>query len=183
MSIYNEKSAAVRRELTARIVALMKDNNLTEVDFIEEELDDPTYVMVPMNSGDWYESIVKKVSLVGDGIELHCRDEYVDAVLDGNDLACLPPERLESLRRNILQTLGLADTSDPGTPEAGCPVCEGGQEECDGNYRSKASITLAGGKLPVLTVRQEDWAGRDPDATCITIDFCPFCGRKLRKPR
>ena len=60
-----------------------------------------------------------------------------------------------------------------------CPVCEGCTTKSDENYQSKSSIAFVGGKLPVLTTLHEDWAGRDPDTTCITINFCPFCGRKL----
>ncbi len=182
MQTNSDKIAALRRDITAQIVALMKDNKLEELELLEkEELDDPTYVMVLCNSGDWHESVVNRVRLVGDGIELHCSDEYVDAVLGSSELACNPLERLESSRQNILQTLGLPDNSDSRKPEAGCSVCGGEKENHDENYQSKASITLVGGRLPVLTVQQDDWAGRDPDTTCATINFCPFCGRKLTK--
>jgi hypothetical protein len=112
-----DKIAALRREIISQIVATMKENNLEELELLDEnELDDPTYVLVRCNNGDWCESVVKKVSVVGEGIELHCNDENVDAVLGSAELACNPLERLESVRQNILQTLELPDLSsvDPG---------------------------------------------------------------------
>ncbi len=115
-----EKISVLRDELTAQIVALMKENNLEELELLEEEeLDDPTYILFPSDKGNWYEAVVRKVILVGNDFELQCydNDDNVDAVIGSAELACNALERLESIRQNILQTLEITDIS-PVDPEA-----------------------------------------------------------------
>jgi hypothetical protein len=112
MQTNEDKIAALRRDITALIAALMKGNNLEEIELLDEdELDDPTKILIQCNNGDWCEAVVKKVSLADDGIEIHCEGHYenISAVLDSTELACNPPECLESVRQNIFQTLGLED--------------------------------------------------------------------------
>jgi sulfite reductase alpha subunit-like flavoprotein len=110
MQTNEDKITALRREITAQIVALMKENNLEELEFDEDKLEDPTYVLWANNDGDWYESIVKKVSLVsGSGIVLYCDDENGTAIMNLFDLACQHLDWLENIRKNIIQTLDLAD--------------------------------------------------------------------------
>ncbi len=111
MQTNNQKINALRSDITAQIVALMKNNNLKEVEFIEEELDDPTYVLWADNDGEWSESIVKKVSLCGEGIELHCDDEHGKVDIESHELACNHLGWLENIRQNILQALEITDTS------------------------------------------------------------------------
>ncbi len=114
MQTNNDKIAALRREITAQIVALMKNNELEELELLEEdELDDPTYILFPSDKGNWYESVVRKVVLIGGDIELQCYDEddNVDAVIGSSELACNVLERLESIRQNVIQTLEITDIS------------------------------------------------------------------------
>ncbi len=113
MSKYTEKIDALRREITVEIVALMREHSLDEVKFDEVIIDDPTYVLWQANSGNWHESIVKKVVLSGDGFELYCDDENGSAVLGSAEMSCNRLENLEGVRMNILQHLSLSDeTSD-----------------------------------------------------------------------
>ncbi len=104
------------------------------------------------------------------------RHDWVNVEADGLEDAKRKAREIEA---SMLYSMDLTAIPDLRTLKMVCPVCECGETKSDENYQSKSSITLVGGRLPVLTVQHDDWAGRDPDTTCTTINFCPFCGRKL----
>jgi hypothetical protein len=104
------------------------------------------------------------------------RHDWVEVEAEKLDEA---KQKAGEIEASAMYAMDLTVIPDLRTLRKVCPVCEGDKEKYDDNYQSKCSISLVGGKLPVLTVQQEDWAGRDADTICTTIMFCPYCGRKL----
>jgi hypothetical protein len=114
MQTNSYKIAALRREITAQIVALMKENNLKELELntepdVPEGQCDPIDVLWADNDGDWYESPVQKVILAGDSIELYCDNEHGCVTIESYEFACNHLGWLEEIRQGIIITLGLSD--------------------------------------------------------------------------
>lgn len=112
MQTNNDKISALRREITAQIVALMKEHNLEEIelntdDDTPEGLCDPVYVLWADDDGNWSESPVKKVILDGENIQLFCDNEHGRVIIGPCEFACQMVEWLEEIRLGILKTLGL----------------------------------------------------------------------------
>lgn len=107
-----DKIHALRRVITAQIVAMMKEHNLEEIelntdDDTPEGLCDPAYVHWADNDGYWFEAPVKKVILNSDGIELYCENEHGHVIIGPLDFACQMVEWLEDIRMGIIKTLGI----------------------------------------------------------------------------
>jgi hypothetical protein len=117
-----------------------------------------------------------KVAVSKDGRFL--RHDWIDVEANNLDEA---RQKAREIKASTMYAMDLTASPDLRTLRKVCPVCEGGKVECDENYQSKSTITFVGGDRPVLCVVHEDCAGRDHDTTCTTINFCPFCGRKLTK--
>ena len=104
------------------------------------------------------------------------RHDWVNVEADSLGDAKLKAREIKS---SMLYAMDLAATPNLRTLKKVCPFCECDEIKSDDNYQSMSSISLVGGELPVLTVQHKDWNGGNPDTTCTTIYFCPFCGRKL----
>jgi len=109
----NDRIKALRREIIARIVATMKEHGLREVrlntdDDTPEGQADPVYVLWVDDNGNWYEAPVKRVTMDGEYIRLHCEDDNDgDVTIESHEFACRNLYWLEEIRQAITKTLGL----------------------------------------------------------------------------
>lgn len=107
----------LKQEVVVSIISILKENNLTELEF-PEELEDRTYVVWFDDDGNVYETTVDKISLcedlTGEGIsiDVHDEDSNCSDTLYYHDLGLQNLYWLVNLREDIMDTLGVAHTPD-----------------------------------------------------------------------
>ncbi|GAB6013559.1 hypothetical protein [Viscerimonas tarda] len=104
---FQERIDELREEIIQSIVNILKSNYLQEIELLDDEQCDVTYVVWFDNDGNAYDSPVKKVSLDDGSICLDVYDEYynISSTLYCYDLGCMHLDWLENIRENILETI------------------------------------------------------------------------------